>query len=377
MKIVRFDVITIAIPLLQSVHHHLATRQTAENILVRAVADTGLTGWGESCPRSYVSGETIASVAVNLRDVLLPPFVGRQVKQPEDLQEQLLCLLDGLERNQHAAFCACELSLLDLAGKAAGQSAGERVGPVVRDPVRYSGVLASDNPETVRAQAVFMRDAGIRYVKVKLGASLENNRTLLGEVRAVFGPECSIRADANCAWSATEALRQLEALRPFLLSGIEQPVPSDDMLGMQQITAAGITPVVADESLCSYPDAIRLIEHKACHIFNLRVSKCGGLLNTARIYRTARKSGIGCQLGAQVGETGFLSAAGRHIGARCADLVWCEGSYGRYLLEQDIVQPDITIGPGGLAPAITSPGIGVEACDNTIGKYTVASFTVA
>ena len=52
---------------------------------------------------------------------------------------------------------------------------------------------------------------------------------------------------------------------------------------------------------------------------------------------------IACQMGAQVGETGFLSAAGRQLATRCEFITWLEGSYGALLLKRDVARPRTTI----------------------------------
>ena len=67
---------------------------------------------------------------------------------------------------------------------------------------------------------------------------------------------------------------------------------ADNLVGMQELTAEGIVPVVADESLASVEDARRLVELSACNIFNIRVSKMGGLLNAARVHRIGREAGL-------------------------------------------------------------------------------------
>ena len=51
-------------------------------------------------------------------------------------------------------------------------------------------------------------------------------------------------------------------------------------------------PVIADESLCNEEDAQRLIDLEACQIFNLRLSKCGGL-GTADPHQADGREGRG------------------------------------------------------------------------------------
>jgi len=369
MKITRFDIITVDIPMRQSVRHALAERSVARNILVAAHDEAGNTGWGECCPRPYVTGETIDSVKQDLDTTILPQLLDRELESFELARTLLEPLLDEMARNQQAAFCAAELAVLDLAGRHFGSSAGMVLGPVQATQLRYSGVIATNDIESVKQNAAFMAKFGVGDVKVKVGASLESNLEILATARAILGEEVTLRIDANCAWNAPETLRQLEAMQAFSLTGVEQPVPGNDIAGMRAVTAAKLVPVVADESLCSLEDASTLIREQACDVFNVRISKCGGLINAGRIDRLAREAGLACQLGAQVGEAGILSAAGRHYASRSAGVCWCEGSYGKLLLEEDITEPDITVGPGGIAPAIEDMGIGVTPVAARLQRY--------
>jgi muconate cycloisomerase len=288
----------------------------------------------------------------------------------------LVPLLDSMARNQQAAFCAAELAVLDLAGNRFATSAGMVLGPVQTPQVRYSGVIATDDIESVKQNAAFMAKFGVGDVKIKVGASLESNLEILTTTRAILGDQVTLRIDANCAWSATETIRQLTAMQAFSLTGVEQPVPGEDIDGMRTVTAAKLVPVVADESLCSLEDARTLIQEQACDIFNVRISKCGGLINAGRIDQLARAAGLDCQLGAQVGEAGILSAAGRHYATRSQGVRWCEGSYGQLLLEEDITEPDVTVGPGGMAPALETHGLGVTPAPERLQRYEHARLTV-
>ncbi|HAJ92411.1 MAG TPA: hypothetical protein DCO71_07360 [Gammaproteobacteria bacterium] len=377
MKLTRFDIITVDIPMRQSVRHALAERNVARNILVAAHDEKGGIGWGECCPRPYVTGETIDSVKQDLTTTILPQLLGNELASFEAAADMLVPQLDSMARNQQAAFCAAELAVLDLAGNRFGTSAGMVLGPVQTPQVRYSGVIATDDIESVKQNAAFMAKFGVGDVKVKVGASLESNLEILTTARTILGDQVTLRIDANCAWSAAETIRQLTAMQSFSLTGVEQPVPGEDIDGMRAVTAAKLVPVVADESLCSLEDARTLIREQACDVFNVRISKCGGLINAGRIDQLAREAGLDCQLGAQVGEAGILSAAGRHYATRSQGVRWCEGSYGQLLLEEDITEPDITLGPGGIAPALDTHGIGVTPAPERLQRYEHARLTVS
>jgi muconate cycloisomerase len=377
MKISNFTIYTLEIPMKFTVSHQLAQRNVARNILVCARSENGISGWGESCPRPYVTGETIETVKNDLSNNILPKMIGRSFSCLFDLTESLKSMLKRLDRSHQSAFCAMELAVLDLAGKSFDANVGTIIGPTAHRKVRYSGVIAASNPAKMKKHARLMRLYGFKEVKVKVGKSLEDNLQLLEIARTILGPGVSLRIDANCAWSADEAIEQLKAMSKFELAGVEQPTAADDYDGMSQVTAAKLLPVVADESLCSQSDAEKLIEQKGCDIFNIRISKCGGLINSLNIYNKAVNAGFACQLGAQVGETAILSAAGRHIATRCESLKWLEGSYGKLLLEHDIAKPNMTIKYGGWARCMDHPGLGVEPIQKRINEYTIDSVIIS
>lgn len=376
MKITSFEVITIEIPMRMSVEHTLAKRTRARNVLVKVSGDGGEVGWGECCPREYVTGESVESVREDLARKLLPRLVGRELADLAEAEAHLLQLLSDVPRSGQAAFCAAELAVLDLAGRGTGVSAGDVLGPVATEKVRYSGVIATEDLDTIREQCALMRKFAVGHVKVKVGASLDGNLRILELARETLGPDVGLRLDANAAWDGPETVRQLEAMSAFRIQGVEQPVPAEDLEGMRHATAAAIVPVVADESLCSLEDARQLAATRGCDVFNVRISKCGGLINAGRIQAVAHESGLRCQLGAQVGETGILSAAGRHFATRHEPL-WCEGSYGSLLLEEDLTDPDVTLGPGGFAPALPGPGLGVSVLSERVAAHTVDTIRVS
>ena len=152
-------------------------------------------------------------------------------------------------------------------------------------------------------------------MKIKVGDDLERDLRSLELLRRVLGQDVDLRVDANCAWTPAEAVEAIERMGVHRIAAVEQPVAGEDVDGLRSVSDAVSVPVIADESLRTVEEARRLAETKACGAFNIRVSKCGGLLDSMRIARIADEAGIFCVVGAQVGESGILSAAGRHAAA--------------------------------------------------------------
>jgi len=84
----------------------------------------------------------------------------------------------------------------------------------------------------------------------------------------------------------------------------------------------------------------------------------------------AREAGLGYQMGCHPGESGILSAAGRHFASTVRDIRYREGSYDRHLLKELITHEDITFGYGGRAPALTGPGLGVTIRHDVLARHT-------
>ena len=57
------------------------------------------------------------------------------------------------------------------------------------------------------------------------------------------------------------------------------------------------------------------IQEKCCDVANIRVAKCGGILNASKMIGLARSEGLAFQIGVQVAECGPLINAGRILAA--------------------------------------------------------------
>jgi muconate cycloisomerase len=364
------ELVSIAIPFRFAFRHALAERRIGEGIVLGVRDAAGRRGYGECTPRSYVSGETAASAAAALSR-RVPAVLGRRFLSFEELCEHLTEQAAALPRDEHAAFCALELALLDLGGKVFGRAAGEPLGPVCTPRVAYSGVVSAGGAEEATRTCAQMRRLGVSRAKVKVGGTLEEDREVLTAVRETLGAAAELRADANGAWDAETALARLRAFEPFRLQALEQPCGADDLEGLAWLSGRSPLPVIADESLVSLDDARRLIDARACHVFNVRLSKCGGLLQAGRIRDLGRQAGIDTMLGAHVGETAILAAAGRQFAARTEGLRFAEGSYGRLLLEAD-VSAAMDLEPGGIGPARPGDGLGLDVDLERIAPYVVS-----
>jgi len=248
------------------------------------------------------------------------------------------------------------------------------LGPRWEGNVMYSAVLPLSAGPQLSHFLQLVRALGLRQVKVKVGE--DNDLDTLALARRELGEEADLRVDANGAWSVAEAIPRIREMEAFHLSAVEQPVAKDDFAGLRQVREAVNVPIMADESLCTLEDARRLIDLEACQMFNIRLSKCGGLTNSIRLKEMADAAGIRCQLGCHVGETSILAAAGRHFALTQESLVYLEGSFASYLLTRDPVQESVVFGQGGVGLPLAGPGLGITVQEEALDELAVSRVTL-
>jgi len=81
-------------------------------------------------------------------------------------------------------------------------------------------------------------DEGFRFVKLKVGADLEDDVRRCTIAREALGTEPRLGVDANQAWDVPTAIAHMERLKPFDITWIEEPTSPDDVLGHAAIARA-------------------------------------------------------------------------------------------------------------------------------------------
>lgn len=351
------------IPLRLRFEQSNSSAAVSDSAVVELTTAEGHVGYGESCPRTYVTGEDFDSVARDIRGII-GWLKNAEFRTIDDIRE--LALQELPRRIGLSAICALELALLDAFCKENDTTLAAALDIKLLERVQYSGVLPLRSPAGLEQLMSQVGRFGFRDLKLKVDSDLAANLARIEVVRATFPAEIPIRVDANCAWSQEEALRQIPALSARGVQVFEQIFPKnadEEMARLQRLFDEQIF-LMADESLTTKTSAERLIRQKACGRFNLKISKNGGLFNTLEVYRLARQNGIECQLGAHFGETSILTAAGILFAAMAGSLTAVEGGLGTHLLEHDLCSPSLQFderaGISGLAALLSSPGLGIQ-----------------
>jgi muconate cycloisomerase len=371
MKITNLKVYKLTIPFSLAISHNLAERQESEAILVVVEADNGFTGLGEGTPRQYVTEETLSGCV----DAALE--MGRElIHQEWNDSLELNLLLDqvstqSIAQQNPSAWCAIELACLDLFAKSGRVPLWRLFSDnPVNETFTHSAVVPLLSIQSLDAFLPVIQSMNMKYVKVKVSNFQEGVSSLL-HIRDVLGSETDIRIDANGAFSASEAIEFEKAIGSIGISSFEQPVPKENIQVLKRVTEQGTIVTIADESMCNISDMEKLIQNQGCSGFNIRLSKCGGFRGCLKLWKHALDNGFFCQLGCHVGETGVLSAAGRHLAALCENIRYLEGGYTRFTLESDICNEEISFDYEGKAGLLNGDGLGVSINNEALAKWGV------
>jgi L-Ala-D/L-Glu epimerase len=248
-------------------------------------------------PTPPITGETAGSIGAAVTGPLADAVSGVPLAEHEELFRRLHGAING----NTTAKCAVDLAVHAVLASPLGGLA-PFLGAVV-GPVRTDITVSLAEPGTMAEQAAARAEEGFDLLKLKVGGDdvdLDVART--SAVARSVGPGVGLRLDANQHWTAKTALAVLDRLeragiRPEL---VEQPVPAHDLAGMAAVARHGLVPVLADESVHSARDVLRVAEARAADAVNLKLAKCGGLRPARDFIATAHACGlqvvVGCML---------------------------------------------------------------------------------
>ena len=346
MQIRDLKTFTFPVPFKRVFRHASASRRHAENLIVAAHGDDGTIGYGEGCPRLYVTGETVGGCAafVNQHAASFCADVG----SVDDLRAWITAHSDAIDENP-AAFCALETAALDLLGKSSGCNIEQLLGVASGPPdAAYTAVLGDMGLLLYRWQLRGFRVRGFTDFKVKLSGSLRRDRAKLAPFVSPGSSPATVRLDANNLWETPgQCAAHLDALGDVAFA-VEEPLQAGDIEGCMRVAQQCRVKIIADESLRLIQQLEALAEASAW-IVNVRVSKMGGIIRSLDVVAAAARAGMDVIVGCQVGETSLLTRAALAVIASAPDaVVGAEGAFGTHLLAHDLTDQTIMWGHGGV-----------------------------
>ncbi len=347
---------------------------SSSSAIVELHTTEGLVGFGEACPRMYVTGESMQSMEKDLQGIS-PQLADLRLERMEDWQRQLANWRKlGVGPS---TLCALELAAIDLLCQSHQHTLAQQFGLSNIDaPIEYSQVIPMFKPAKMAQLLERIQHLTPKSVKLKAGDQLEDNVENIKLLRASFGDSLAIRLDVNAGWTLENAIEFIPVFLDLGVNSFEQPLPAEETGALQLLTQRFGTEgrIMVDESLLTIEDAQHFLEHQIGNHFNLKISKLGGIFSALQIYRLAEEGGVPCQLGAHFGETSILTTAGIVLTKLAGPMSANEGALGEMLLEQDITQPSVQQNSKGeLVPSQSLQQIGFS---QGIDRELLESYTV-
>ena len=278
MKITEIRLGSISVPLRVPFKTALRTVTSVEDIILEIHTDTGAVGYGEAPPTGAVTGHTTGAIVGALKDHIIPNLLGKDIDAFEDLMQ----LVQSCVHGNSSAKAAADMALWDLYGQLYKLPVYKLLGGARKQ-------LVTDITISVNAPEEMARDAA---------TAIARGYDCL-KVREVAGADIRLRIDANQAWEPKQAVRILNEMQEqgLKLEFVEQPVKAHDIEGLKYVTEHSFVPVLADESVFSPRDAMRVLEQRAADLINIKLMKCGGIYNALKIAAAAEIYGVECMIG--------------------------------------------------------------------------------
>lgn len=334
-----------------------------ETPLVTITDSDGAQGTGYS----YTIGTGGSSVMRLLADHLCPHLIGREATEVEAIWHELEFLTHAttIGAITSIALAAIDTALWDLRCRKAGLPLWRMAGGARSSAPCYTteGGWLHLPVEAIVDDALQAQAQGFTGSKVKIGRPvIAEDVARIAALREAVGDGYEIMTDANQGFARDSARRRAEALSPFNLAWIEEPLPADDIAGHVSLAASTAIPIAVGESLYSIRHFAEYAARDACGIIQVDAGRIGGITPWLKVAHMAEGFDIPvCPH--------FLMEL--HVSLVCAVQ---NGRYVEYIPQlDDITRSGLRI-EDGLAFAPETPGIGVDWDADAIAARAVPEF---
>lgn len=260
-----------------------------------------------------------------------------------------------------------ELACYDLMGKIANRPACDLMGGKTVDEIPLAALVPLTDLETMKLYVETFYKAGYRSFRFKLGRGVSEDREICEALRGILGPKVRLRVDYNQAYRPAEAVQAIKAIEPFGIDYAEQPVQTDDFLGMAFVQKHVNTPLMAHESFFSLKDFILLVEIQAVGVLGINSGRPGGLINSLNAISYAEQRGLGIVIHDQ--SLGISAAMLTHLAAAKFNAInHATELFGHLMLEDDLIVKPLEFKKGWVKVP-EGPGWGIELDEKALEKY--------
>jgi L-alanine-DL-glutamate epimerase-like enolase superfamily enzyme len=260
-------------------------------MLIRVETDNGLVG--------YAPGQGTEAAKRGIDAIVAPFLEGRILADPDALRVHFL---ETGARSPAAQklYCAVEIALYDLLGKAKGVPVSELLGGRVRERIRlYGSAGMYMAPEKYAQEARAIADLGFRAYKMRAGGGPQADVETVRLMRDAVGPDFDLMVDAHTWWRMGDRNylestidNIAEKLAEYNVAWLEEPLPPDDHEAYRRLKQEDLVPLATGEH---EPDELRymdLIQTDSVDYVQMDVVGQGGYPTARRLLPLIASAGL-------------------------------------------------------------------------------------
>lgn len=257
-----------------------------------------------------------------LLDEMADDLVGADATRIEQIQERLYrdAFLGGTLLT--IAISAIDQALWDLNARALGVPTYRLLGGAFRDEVLvYTHAAATGSPELLAERIRDRVQHGFRAIKTTLPGFYEEVTSIAHQksptvplrqtetellsprifdhiaeyfaaAREAAGDDVHLMLDCHGRLNVANAIRLTEALEPYRLTFIEEPVPFERPDWLREVSSRSSTPIAAGERWGNHYASAHFLESHSVAVAQPDVGICGGLSAARRIANLAEAHAI-------------------------------------------------------------------------------------
>ena len=293
----------------------------------------------------------------------------------------------ALAGNAVTAMTGIEIALWDLAGKALDLPVYRLLGGKFRDRIRlycdcHAG--ADDSPESYARRAKEIVAMGFDAIKFDIDdansphkldrynwsispSELAQMVDRVTAVREAIGPTVDLAIDMHGRYDISAGIRVAQALEPFDLMWLEEPVPPENIDTMREVKRCTRTPICAGENLYTRWGFRELIEKQAVDVIMPDLPKCGGLSEGRKIANHAETYYIPFAPHNVCGPLGTIASC--HCCASIPNFLVLEWHWVDRPHWHELVLVDPPLIQDGYIVLPEGPGLGVELNEEALAAY--------
>ena len=298
----------LSVPLKSPFKTALRTVVTAESIIVKITCNNGVQGWGEAPPTHVITGDSLEGIEGAIHHIFKPLLLGKNLLAYESVFQDVHQSAIG----NTSSKAAIDMAIYDCLAQNSNLPLYQFLGGD-RNRLETDFTVSVNSPDEMGEDAERYVSEGFTTLKVKVGKDdASKDLARLQAIRGRVGPDIKIRIDANQGWTAKEAISMIHKMESMGLEIelVEQPVHKDDVEGLKKVTDSVDTPIMADESVFSPQDALKVLQTRSADLINIKLMKAGGIHKALLISKMAELYGVECMVGSMIeSKLGITAAA--------------------------------------------------------------------